>query len=209
MLTLNVSQANAAKGNPKLQVIPVGVPTVSGLRLDTKKAPTDNLNVRKAIGHAIDLNIIVKTILGGYAKPVGIWQSPFSFGYEDYPPYPYDQNAAKQALQASGVSSPHVIYDVIGSDTQGKEMASAIKDMLTSVGFQVDIQQHDQATYYSDYVAGKLNNIVPLAGAADARLRQYLLFDVLHQESYDPSYGIPLWTSYSIRNAPRWISRYA
>ena len=85
--------------------------------------------MRQAIAYAIDINTIVKTILGGFAKPVGIWQSPFSFGYEDYPPYPFDPNKAKQALQASGVASPKLVYDVVGSDTQAKEMASAVKDM--------------------------------------------------------------------------------
>ncbi|HET9015588.1 MAG TPA: ABC transporter substrate-binding protein [Thermomicrobiaceae bacterium] len=192
VLTLNVSQASAANGNPNVKVIQVGVPTVSGLRLDAKKPPTDNLKVRQAIAHAIDLNTIVKTILGGFAIPVGIWQSPFSFGYENYPPYSYDPNAAKQALQASGVSSPSLIYDVIGSDTQGKEMASAIHDMLTAVGFKVSIQLHDAATYYNDYVAGKLHNIVPFGWGGwtlDYDNTYYSMYYT--KQSYNPSYSNP------------------
>jgi peptide/nickel transport system substrate-binding protein len=103
VLTLNVSQADAAKGNPNLSVVDIGVPTVSGLRLDCSKAPTDKKEVRMAIAHAIDLDTIIKTILGGYAKAVGVWQSPFSFGYEDIPPYEFSVDKAKQALQASGL----------------------------------------------------------------------------------------------------------
>src|SRR4029079_15750719 len=83
VLTLNVSQADAANGNGNSQVVDIGVPTVNGLRLDAKQAPTDKKEVRQAIAHAIDMPTIIDTILGGYAKAVGVWQSPFSFGYDD------------------------------------------------------------------------------------------------------------------------------
>lgn len=193
VLTLNVSQADAAKGNPNVKVVNIGVPTVSGLRLDASKAPTDKKEVRMAIAHAIDLNTIIKTILGGYAKAVGVWQSPFSFGYEDIPPYEYNVDKAKQALKASGLPTPvKVTYDVIGSDTQAKEMANAIKDMLGAVGFDVNIQLHDSATYYSDYVAGKLNNIVPFGWGGwtlDYDNTYYSMYYT--KQSYNPSYSNP------------------
>ena len=106
---------------------------------------------------------IIDTILGGYAKAVGIWQSPFSFGYDDsLQPYAFDPDMSKTLLQQAGVTTPlKVTYDVIGSDTQAKEMANAIKDMLDAVGFDVQLREQEQATYFDDYVAGKLGNIVP------------------------------------------------
>lgn len=193
VLTLNVSQADAAKGNPNVSVVDIGVPTVSGLRLDASKAPTDKKEVRMAIAHAIDLDTIIKTILGGYAKAVGVWQSPFSFGYEDIAPYEYNVDKAKQALQSSGLTTPvKITYDVIGSDTQAKEMANAIKDMLDTVGFDVTIQLHDSATYYDDYVAGKLNNIVPFGWGGwtlDYDNTYYSMYYT--KQSYNPSYSNP------------------
>lgn len=193
VLTLNVSQADAANGNPNVKVVDIGVPTVSGLRLDCSKSPTDKKEVRMAIAHAIDLNTIIKTILGGYAKAVGVWQSPFSFGYQDIPPYEYSQDKAKQALQASGLTTPvKVTYDVIGSDTQAKEMSSAIKDMLDAVGFDTTVQLHDSATYYNDYVAGKLNNIVPFGWGGwtlDYDNTYYSMYYT--KQAYNPSYSNP------------------
>jgi len=79
----NVNQIDAIKGNPDLAVVEVGSPTVWGIRLDAKQAPTDNLEVRQAIAHAIDLPTIIETILSGYGTPVPVWQSPFSFGYDE------------------------------------------------------------------------------------------------------------------------------
>jgi len=195
ILTLNVSQANAAKGNPKVQVVPLGVPTVSGLRLDAKKPPTDKKEVRLAIAHAIDQKTIIDTILSGNAKAVGIWQSPFSFGYEDdLPPYPYDPAKAKTFLASAGVPTPvKLTYDVDGTDTQAKEIANAVKTMLDAVGFNVDIHLAEHATFFDDYRAGKLNNVVPFGWGGwtlDFDNTYYLMHHT--GQSYNPSYSNPM-----------------
>ena len=194
VLTLNVSQANAAKGNPKVQVISLGVPTVSGLRLDAKKPPTDKREVRQAIAYAIDQKTIIDTILSGNGKPVGIWQSPFSFGYEDdLLPYPYDPAKAKSTLAAAGITTPiKIAYDVDGTDTQAKEIANAIKNMLGAVGFDVDVRLKEHATYFTDYTAGKLDNIVPF-GWGGWTLDFDNTYYLMHRtgQSYNPSYSNP------------------
>lgn len=193
VLTLNISQAEAAQGNPNVQVLDIGVPTVSGLRLDAKQAPTDNKDIRLAIAHAIDQQAIVDTILGGYAKPVGVWQSPFSFGYDEISPYEYDPELSKQLIEKSGLPTPiKLTYDVIGSSTQAKEIANAVKDMLGAVGFDVEIRLREQATYYDDYRAGKLGNIVPFGWGGwtlDYDNTYFLLYYT--SESYNPSYSNP------------------
>ncbi|GEM_PF-183078 len=194
VLTLNVSQANAAKGNPKVAVIDLGVPTVSGLRLDAKKPPTDKKEVRQAIAYAIDQKTIIDTILSGHAKAVGIWQSPFSFGYEDdIPPYAFDPTKAKALLAAAGVQTPvKLTYDVDGTDTQGKEIANAVKTMLDAVGFSVDIHLAEHATFFDDYRAGKLNNVVPF-GWGGWTLDFDNTYYSMHYtgQSYNPSYSNP------------------
>jgi len=194
VLTLNVSQANAAKGNPKVAVVDLGVPTVSGLRLDAKKPPTNKKEVRQAIAYAIDQKTIIATILSGYGKPVGIWQSPFSFGYEsDILPYPFDPAKAKSLLASTGLPTPvKLIYDVDGTDTQGKEIANAVKTMLDAVGFSVDIHLAEHATFFDDYRAGKLNNIVPF-GWGGWTLDFDNTYYSMHYtgQSYNPSYSNP------------------
>ncbi len=191
VLTLNVSQASAAKGNPNVTVVDIGVPTVSGLRLDAKKGPTDNQGVRQAIAHAIDMKTIIDTILGGFAKQVGIWQSPFSFGNEDVPPYPYDPAKARELLAKAGLPGPvKLTYDVIGSDTQAKEIANTVKTMLDAVGFAVELRAREQATFFDDYRAGKLGNIVPF-GWGGWTLDYDNTYYSMHYtgQSYNPSYS--------------------
>jgi peptide/nickel transport system substrate-binding protein len=193
-ITLNVNQVDAVKGNSDLAIVEVGSPTVSGLRLDAKQAPTDNKEVRLAIAHAIDLPTIIDTILSGYGTPVPIWQSPFSFGYDDsLTPYNYDPDQAKQHVTASGLSTPiKVTYDILSGDSQLKEIADAIKGMLDEVGFDTEIRIQESATYFDDYRFGKLGNIVWF-GWGGWTLDYDNTYFSMHKtgESYNPSYSNP------------------
>lgn len=162
MYSLNVNQVEPVKGNPNLSVVEIGSPTVFGLRLDGKKAPTDNLHVRLAIAHAIDLQTIIDTILSGYGTAVSVWQSPFSFGYDEtLAPYAYDPAVAQQHIAESGLATPIKIqYDILSGDSQAKEFADAVKGMLDAVGFETEIRIQESATYFDDYRFGKLGNVV-------------------------------------------------
>lgn len=191
VMTLTPAQAQAADGQSGLQVIPVGVPTVSGLRLDASKPPTDNLQVRQAIAYAIDTQTIIDTILNGVGEPMAVWQSPYSFGYDpELDPYPYDPEQAQQLLAESGVEDPTLVYNVIGDDTQAKEIANAVSAMLEAVGFTVQIEQKERATFFDDYRAGSLDNVVPFGWGGwtlDADNTYYSMY--YSDESYNPGFS--------------------
>lgn len=193
VLTLTPSQVEAVTVHDDLGVIPVGVPTVSALRLDASKPPTDNPKVRAAICYAIDTKLVIKTILQGHGSEMAVWQSPFSFGYDpDLKPYAYDPGKAKQLIAESGVTNLKLGFSVIGDDTQMKEIANVVKPMLEIVGFSVEISQKESATYYSDYMAGNLDNIVPFGWGGwtlDADNTYYSMYYT--GESYNPSFSDP------------------
>jgi peptide/nickel transport system substrate-binding protein len=189
---INVNQIDAVKGNPDLAVVEVGSPTVWGIRLDVKQAPTDNLEVRQAIAHAIDLQTIIDTILSGYGTPVPVWQSPFSFGYDDtMTPYNYDVAAAQQHVTASGLPTPiHITYDIYSGDSQGKEIADAVKGMLDAVGFDTEIRINEAATYFDDYRFGKLGNACWFGWGGWTLDYDNTYFSMMKTgESYNPSYS--------------------
>jgi peptide/nickel transport system substrate-binding protein len=189
---LNVNQAGSVGGNPELQVIEVGSPTVNGLRLDASQAPTDNKDVRKAISHAIDLQTIIETIVSGYGSAVPVWQSPYSFGYDEaLTPYAYDPDLAAQHLAASGLPTPvKLTYDILSDDSLAKEFADAIKGMLDPVGFDTEIRIVEQATYYDDYRAGTLGNVVWFGWGGWTLDFDNTYYSMMKTgESYNPAYS--------------------
>ncbi len=191
ILTVTPSQSESAKTAKGRKVVVVGVPTVSGIRLDTSKAPTDNLKIRQAIAASIDTKAVIDTILNGYGIPQAIWQSPFSFGYEDsLKPYAYDLNKAKQLVAESGVASPKIVYNYQAQSAQDKEVALTVKSMIEKAGIQVELKPKEAATFFDEYRAGKLDNAILFGWGGwtlDADNTYYSLYYT--KESYNPGYS--------------------
>ncbi|MDP3038328.1 MAG: ABC transporter substrate-binding protein, partial [Deltaproteobacteria bacterium] len=64
-------------------------------------SPVQNLKVRQAISHAIDVNTIINTVMGGNAIRTAGVLNPQHFGYDKSleNPYPYNPEKARQLLK--------------------------------------------------------------------------------------------------------------
>ena len=102
--------------------------------------PTDNPLVRKAINHAIDVDAIVKNILGGHAYAAkGINKA----GYIGYAPdkitgYKYDPELAKKLLAQAGYPNGiDLDYNhPVGRWLNDKDVAAAIIDMAAKANIR-------------------------------------------------------------------------
>ena len=119
--------------------------TARGLRrvycfFNANVPPTDNPLVRKAINHAIDVESIVKNILGGHAYVAKGINKP---GYVGYAPdkitgYKYDPEQAKKLLAQAGFPNGiDLDYNhPVGRWLNDKDVAAAIIDMAGKVGIR-------------------------------------------------------------------------
>jgi len=103
-------------------------------------APTDNPLVRKAINHAVDVDAIVKNILGGHAYAAKGINKP---GYIGYAPdkitgYKYDPELAKKLLTQAGYPNGiDLDYNhPVGRWLNDKDVAAAIVDMAGKAGIR-------------------------------------------------------------------------
>jgi peptide/nickel transport system substrate-binding protein len=118
------------------------------LKFNTKKEPYSDIRVRQAIAHAIDVKLIIDTVLGGNAvatpggyEGVGVWGHPKDIdkGYE------YNPAKAKELLAAAGVKpgSEITILSAKGRLLNDAEVVQAIAGMLQNVGFNAKVQLLD------------------------------------------------------------------
>ncbi|MCC7368215.1 MAG: hypothetical protein IT306_07330 [Chloroflexi bacterium] len=127
--------------------------TVRGLRnvylkINTKKAPFSDLKVRQALNHAIDVKLIVETVLGGNAVPTpGGYMGPGVWGYSkdvDKERYPFDPAKAKALLAEAGVKPGNImILSAKGRLLNDAEVVQAIAGMLQNVGFNPQVNLLD------------------------------------------------------------------
>jgi len=142
------SLAPKIKGDAKTEL-----QTVRGLRnvylkINTKKAPFTDVKVRQALNHAIDVKLIVETVLGGNAVPTpGGYEGPGVWGYYkeiDKERYPFDPAKAKALLAEAGVTpGPINILSAKGRLLNDVEVVQAIAGMLQNVGFTPQVNLLD------------------------------------------------------------------
>lgn len=127
------------------------------LGLDALSPPLDNVKVRQAINYAIDVELIVDSILLGTAKPMAGPVFEITKGFNSgIKPYSYDVEKAKQLLKEAGYEDGFTMQ--LASPAQGVEgttntleVAQAIAAQLSEVGIMVELDITDPATQFERY----------------------------------------------------------
>ncbi|HEX6990143.1 MAG TPA: ABC transporter substrate-binding protein [Bacillota bacterium] len=106
------------------------------------KPPVDNVLVRQAINHAVDVQAIIDTVLNGYGKPA---TSPIAPNMRYHVPvhnYPYDPDRARELLRQAGVEpgTKIVIQSPQGRWPGDAEISQAVAGFLNEVGFDAEVR---------------------------------------------------------------------
>jgi len=148
--------------------------------LNTSRYPLSDLNFRKAIVHAFDFETAQNSILGGAAPaqgpvPVSTWRA---FGREPVnAPYRQDLEAAREALEASGVDPSTVELDYVfpeGGNRQ-RQVGLLLQSNLAELGITLNLQEVPWA------------RIVELSSSEDTTPDMAAIFDTLkypHPDSH-------------------------
>ncbi|MGW2580053.1 ABC transporter substrate-binding protein [Streptomyces virginiae] len=128
------------------------------MAMNTKVAPFDNVECRKAVQYAID-KVSVQTAFGGpirgaIASTVLPTDIPGHVDFNTYktPDDKGDEAKAKAALTACGQPNGFETTITARNDRAGEvDMATAIQASLKKIGITVKIQQFPAGKYFSDY----------------------------------------------------------
>lgn len=112
------------------------------LELNVTKKPLDDLQVRRAINHAIDWDSIIENVLEGYAVRSPVPAVPGSFGYNDQiKGYEYSPEKARELLAAAGHSKGFSL--IVDCESEFKDVTEAIAQQLNEVGIQATVRVWD------------------------------------------------------------------
>lgn len=136
------SMVEQLKNDPNLEVKTVDGTRVYMLEMNTKKPPFDNVKVRQAMNHAIDMNLIIKETLAGYGERLAGPMLKKAFGInESLKPYEYNPEKAKQLLAEAGYANGFKV--VIDTEAHNKEVAEAAAAMLREIGIDASARVWD------------------------------------------------------------------
>jgi ABC-type dipeptide transport system, periplasmic component len=116
--------------------------------------------VRQAIACAIDRDLIIRTVLRGYAQPSVSLLPPSHWAWTgDVSRYDYDPLRAEKLLDAAGYKrGPNGVrlrLTMKTSNDQGARLLAAVlQQQLANVGISLDLRSFEFATFYSDVTRG-------------------------------------------------------
>lgn len=116
------------------------------------------LRVRRAIGHAIDRESIIRFVMGGAARPANAILTPDHWaGNPELGGLSYDPERAVGLLREAGYGpgNPVRIVYKTSTDPFRVRLATILQAQLARVGIEVDLRSYDWGTFYADVKAGR------------------------------------------------------
>jgi peptide/nickel transport system substrate-binding protein len=144
--------------NPDVQLFDFVIPWPQYLGMNNRVAPFDNVDVRRAVSHAIPYQTIIDEVMYGFAKPC---KSPVAEGMptSDYSFWAYDGGPARaqEILEEQGITD--FAFDLgvrIGFPTH-EQIAVWIQSAIAEAGGTVNILKMTDAEYLEKFNSGALH----------------------------------------------------
>ena len=150
-------------------VVEVGSTSGKGIvAINNKKAPLNDVRVRRAISHAIDRKAFIDGAQEGLGRPIGSHFAPTDLGYQDLTKvYPYDPEKAKALLKEAGVTTPLNLTLTLPPPAYARKGGEIIAAQLAKVGINAKIENVEWAQWLSGPFKGNfdltiINHVEPL-----------------------------------------------
>jgi peptide/nickel transport system substrate-binding protein len=145
---------------PDLRIEETGGTEIQYLSFNLRDPLLSDARVRQAISCAIDRDLIIRTLMGGHARPAQSLLPPSHWAFnDDGPRFDHDPVRANQLLDeaghpraASGIRF-HIVMKT-STDADTRLLAAVLQQQLAAVGIALDLRSFEYATFYSDVTRG-------------------------------------------------------
>lgn len=127
------------------------------------RAPYNDQRVRTAISKGFDRAVFGKKAYGGDYNVLGAyaWTDFFDAAPDLGDAYKYDPKAAKDMLQAAGVTTPLSVpldYFIYGGDAE--DQLQTIQEQLKDIGVNLQLQKQDYTGFLAKYYGAKVEHAI-------------------------------------------------
>ncbi|MDJ0823092.1 MAG: ABC transporter substrate-binding protein [Paracoccaceae bacterium] len=142
--------------DPRFTVLTGSTEGETILSTNNKMPPLDNVQVRKAIAHAIDRQAIIDGAMFGLGTPIGTHFAPHNPDYVDLTGQSsYDPELAKQLLAEAGLPDGFTTTLKLPPPSYARRGGEIIAAQLRAVGIETEITNLEWAQWLEEVFRGK------------------------------------------------------
>lgn len=172
------------EADPRFQVLIGSTEGETILSINNKMPPLDDVNVRKAIAHAIDRQAIIDGAMFGYGTPIGSHFAPHNPDYVDLTANSaYDPELAKKLLAEAGHADGFTTTLKLPPPSYARRGGEIIAAQLRAVGIETEITNLEWAQWLEQVFKGKdfglsiVSHVEPMDIGIYARPDYYFQYD--------------------------------
>jgi peptide/nickel transport system substrate-binding protein len=180
--TLEATDANRLRGgeNPNVRLESVETLTTSYIGFNVQKEPFDDVRVRQAINHAIDVELIAEVVYTGQATRATSPTPQRVFGSNpNLEPFEYNPERARELLAEAGYENGFSTTLWTNDNPLRIQIAEIVQAELGELDISVDVQVLEWGAYLSDTAAG-LHDMFILGWVTVTGDADYGLYSLFH-----------------------------
>ncbi|MBC6441906.1 MAG: ABC transporter substrate-binding protein [Rhodobacteraceae bacterium] len=144
------------EADPRFNVIVGSTEGETILSINNKMPPLNNVNIRKAIAHAIDRQAIIDGAMFGLGTPIGTHFAPHNPAYVDLTGNSrYDPELARQLLAEAGFADGFTTTLKLPPPSYARRGGEIIAAQLRAVGIKTEISNLEWAQWLEEVFRGK------------------------------------------------------
>ncbi|MDR6416736.1 ABC transporter substrate-binding protein [Pseudarthrobacter sulfonivorans] len=161
-LSIPVASLAALKADDGVTVLGADSPRTATLYMNNGRAPLDNVDTRKAIREALDLDALAASVYEGAALPAA---GPFApsepWAGEKQEKQQQDLEEARKLLAGAGYTAGRPLEIIaIVERAEFADVAAVVQENLQSIGIPVTIQSKEYAAAEPDVLAGNYDMLL-------------------------------------------------
>ena len=161
-LSIPVANLSALEADPGVEVLKAESPRTATLYMNNGRAPFDDVDFRRAVRSALDLDALAGSVYEGAALPsTGPFASSEPWAGEEAETPQQDVAAAKELLASAGYTAERPLEIIaIVERAEFADVATVIQENLESVGVPVTITTKEYAAVEPDLLSGDYDMVL-------------------------------------------------
>lgn len=153
ILRVSPDEAERLSSLPNVQLETTVTSRIIYFALNMNREPLDDVRVRQALNHAVDVRGIIDALFGPDTLQADSPIAPTVYGYSSTKTYEYDPDLARELLAEAGVDPAEVTLSVWapnGRYVQDATIAQAVAQQLEQFGFNIDLRIFGDFAEYNE-----------------------------------------------------------